>query len=571
MAFRKAAGLAAGIAGVIALAAACSPSDSGAAQQDADASEQALEPTSFVTAYRRLTGSQYRHAVTDLFGDDIEINARFEPEQRVEGLEAVGNADLSITTSGLEQYYAVARSIADQVTTDARRSEVFGCELTSTDESARECLESFVRERGRLLLRRSLSDEEVAARMEAWDAVAAQSGDAVHAARLVLTGLLVDPEFLFRVERAEPDPAHAGELRLDARTKAARLSFMLWDAPPDAELLAAAESGELHNSVALRRQVDRLLDSPRFEDGVRAFFTDMLHFDRFETTTKDPQLYPIYSQAVADSAREETLRFLVRNLVAENRDYLDIFTSRDTVINRALAAVYQVPYPSREAWTNYSFSEDSERSGLLTQVTFASLFSHPGSSSPTIRGQHLEEIFMCTNIPDPPADVDFSQVQALDVGTVRERLEAHRTEPACAGCHQIMDPAGLALENFDTIGRFRMTENDAPIDVRSEINGRVYEGARGVGQYVRDNPFTTQCIVQRAHYYGVGRTYDLDDRDYLNAQHEAFNQGGHKLRDLFRNILSDPHFYAVVRPEGLTAESMEASSDAATASETGEG
>src|SRR5262245_62003568 len=174
-----------------------------------------------------------------------------------------------------------------------------------------------------------------------------------------------------------------------------------------------------------------MVASPKLADGAKAFFTDMLQFEHFDSLTKDAATYPKYSQKVADSAREQTLMTVLNLLIDQNRDYRDIFTSNETFINRALAPVYKVPYLSRADWAPYTFPDSSERSGILTQVTFLSLFSHPGASSPTKRGIKINEIFKCSPTPEPPADVDFSKVQALDKGTVRTRLLDHMQNTGC--------------------------------------------------------------------------------------------------------------------------------------------
>ena len=326
-----------------------------------------VSQSSFVAAYRRLTESQYRHAIADTFGGDIVVNARFEPERREDGLQAVGSAQLSVTTTGLEQYFAVARSVADQVMDEKRRDKLVGCAPGAANVDA--CVEAFLKRAGVQLFRRPLSGEEIAGLKSVWKNAADKSGDVDKALGLSLVSMLMSPEFLFRVERAEADPARPGEHRLDGYGKAMRLSFMLWDAPPDAELAAAARTGTIHDPAVLAAQVDRMLASPRLADGVRAFFTDMLQFETFDTLSKDAATYPNFSQAVADGAREETLKFLVDHLVVRGGDYRDIFTSRDTWLNRALASVYDVPYPSAESWTQFTFPEKSERAGVLTQVT----------------------------------------------------------------------------------------------------------------------------------------------------------------------------------------------------------
>ena len=525
--------------------------DLGAAPEFPGDYSPAASKTSFVSAYRRLTEGQYRNAIADAFGRDILINARFEPERREDGLLAVGSAQLSITTTGLEQYLAVARSVAEQVTDEKRRDKLIGCAGATPGQSSEACAETFLKRAGLQLFRRPLSPSEINDFKSVWKTADNASGDFNKAIGLALVSVLMSPEFLFRIERAEPDPDRPGAYRLDAYSKAMRLSFTLWDAPPDAALAADARSGALHNPAAVSRHVERMLASPRTEAGVRAFFTDMLQFEVFDTLSKDAATYPNFSQAVADSAREETLRFLVDHLVTRAGDYRDIFTSRTTFLNRPLASIYDVPYASAEPWTQFDFPEGSERSGILTQVTFLSLFAHPGSSSPTIRGVKLNEIFNCLAIPQPPPDVDFSKVQALEKGTVRTRLVDHMTNPGCSSCHMLSDPPGLALERFDGLGQHRTLENGAPIDVSAQIGGQAFEGAVGLGQYLHDNPAVPACLVRRVRSYGAGRSVAPSETAHLSSETRAFAAAGYRWAPLLRDTLTDPEFYSVSPPQGV--------------------
>lgn len=274
-------------------------------------------------AARRLTESQYRHIATEVFGPEIKINARFEPDKREDGLLAVGSTQLSITSSGFEQYFAMARSISDQVLDPKVRDASVGCKPAAGvfDEA---CASRFIRNYGDQLFRRPMTDAEVAARV-ATARKGAAGGDFYAGLKLALTSLLVAPEYLFRVEVAEPDAANGGHARLDGYTRASRLSFLLWDSGPDAQLLSAARSGELMTEAGLKKQLVRMGASPKLQDGGRAFFTDMLQLDQFDSLNKDAATYPKFSQAVADSAREQTLKTMVDLLVAQKRDYREIF------------------------------------------------------------------------------------------------------------------------------------------------------------------------------------------------------------------------------------------------------
>jgi hypothetical protein len=500
-------------------------------------------------ATRRITESQYRHAIRDIFGPDIVINARFEPERREDGLQAIGSTTLSITPSGFEQYFAMSRAIAEQVMDPKRREALVSCKPADPKLADAACTKAFVEKYGEALYRRPLTEAEVAARVRTAEVAAAQAGDFYAGLKMALVSLLMAPDHLFRIEAAEADPASPRQYRLDGYTKAARLSYLFWDAPPDAELLTAAKSGELHSQAGLQRQIARLSASPKMQDGARAFFTDMLELEAFDSLTKDPASYPKFNQSVADSAREQTLKTIVDHLVARKRDYRDLFTSNETFINRPLAAVYNLPYASAEAWAPYTFPAASERAGILTQVTFLALFSHPGASSPTKRGVKANEIFLCQPTPEPPADVDFSKVQALDKGTVRTRLLDHMQNPGCATCHRLSDPVGLSLEHFDGLGQLRTRENGALIDVSAEVGGATFTGAAGLGQYLHDNPRTPACLVRKVFAYGVGRPVSLaTDRDYLDGQAKAFGAAGYSYPALLTSLASSPEFFKVGGP-----------------------
>ncbi|HYV07747.1 MAG TPA: DUF1592 domain-containing protein [Blastocatellia bacterium] len=523
-----------------------------AATPRAQTSTPALgEAVPIKVAVRRLTESQYRHTIADVFGSQIKMNARFEPEKREEGLLAIGSAELSLTSSGFEQYFALAGSISDQVLGDKQRAAAVACKPADPTQPDDACARQFIETYGERLFRRPLKEAETVARLKTASIGAKQSGDFYAGLKLALTSLLVAPEFLFRVETAEPDPSNPRQYRLDAYTKAARVSFLLWDSAPDHELLGAARSGAIHSEAGLNQQLMRLTSSPRFEDGVRAFFTDMLQLDGFENLVKDPAIYPKFNQSISDSAKEQTLRTTIDLLVAKNADYRDLFTSNATFINRPLASVYRVPFASSSEWAPFTFPQSSERAGILTQIAFLALFSHPGTSSPTKRGIKLYEIFMCEATPEPPPDVDFSKVRDSTKGTVRGRLLDHMNNIGCAGCHRRTDPPGLALEHFDGLGQLRTTENDAPIDVSVEIRKMKLEGAQGLGKFLHDDPRVPACLVRNIYAYGVGRKIDEQDEKFLDNQSKGFASVGYRLPRVMVQIASSPEFFRVVVPGGV--------------------
>ncbi|MGI1677294.1 MAG: DUF1592 domain-containing protein [Cellvibrionaceae bacterium] len=511
------------------------------------------DSNSITISARRLNETEYRHTIADIFGADIKVQARFETQKREEGLMAIGNTVLSLTSSGFEQYFNLASNISSQVLSVENRAELLDCFSKEKVKADKHCARKFIAHYGELLFRRPLTEQEIDARFSTVEVGAQQTGDFYNGLSLALTSLLVAPEFLFRIEKAEPDPNNSDEYRLDAFTKASRLSYMFWSSTPDQELMDVARSGAIHKNEVLNQQLNRLVNSPRFAEGGRAFFADMLQLEGFDNMVKDPEIYPKFNQTIADSAREQMLKTAVGLLIEQKRDYRDLFRSNDTYINRPLASVYKVAYPSKEEWIPYTFPDDLERAGILTQVGFLSLFAHPGTSSPTRRGIKLHEIFMCEPTPDPPADVDFSKVKDSMKGTVRGRLLDHMENTGCTACHKRSDPPGLALEHFDGIGQLRKYENGILIDVSAEFNGVNLTGAEGLADYLFEDPRISSCLVRNVYAYGTGRVPDFWDEDYLADQTEAFTTNGHKFGELMKQIASTPEFFKAHVPEDITA------------------
>jgi hypothetical protein len=523
-------------------------------------SEKATEPVLML----RISPSQYIQTITDIFGSAIKVNGQFEPEVRVDGLLAIGSRKASISDRGLESYDEIARSIAQQLMDPANRGTFVHCVPQSPSTRDDHCATLFVAAVGRLLYRRPLGAEELAKQVQVAGAATATLHDFYAGLATSLADMLVSPDFLFRRKHLEPDPAKSGMMRLDAYSKASVLSFFLWNASPDEVLLRSAESGEIHSRPGLQRQVDRMLSSPRIETGVRAFFSDMLGFNELDTLAKDATFFPRYTLNVRDESAEQTLRTIVDNLVTRHGDYRDLFITPHTFLTRSLAALYNVPLAERvqngepEHWLPYTYPSDDPRVGILAQASFVALHSPAGRSSPTGRGKALRELLLCQRVPPPPGNVDFSFVQDIsnpEYKTTRSRLTAHRKEVMCAGCHRITDPIGLALENFDSSGAYRTTENGELIDASGDLNGVKFSGPLGLGQAVHDDVTTTACVAKKAFGFGAGRLPDVSDAEWQRIQ-EQFKESRYNFLELLRQIAMSDMLYreSGPPPTSLTAQ-----------------
>ena len=503
---------------------------------------------------RRLTESQYRNIIADVFGSQIVVGGRFDPIMRTEGLLAVGAGRAAVTPSAVEHFSAMARSIALQVVAPGNRELLLPCQPAAADQPDPRCATQFFEQAARLLYRRAVTAEDLRVPLRLAQAGTVARHDFYAGLAYGLQAMLTAPDFLFIAENTESDPTDKTRLRLDNYARASRLSFMLWNTAPDELLLHAAEQGQLANADEISDQVDRLMASPRLKQGVRAFFTDMLSLDDFATLEKDTLIYPAFSLAAAQDSREQVLRTLENELLSQDGDYRNIFTTRRTFMSGPLGLVYRVPVSRPGGWTPFEFAANDPRAGIQSQLSFVALHSHPGKSSPTLRGKAIRELLLCQKVPDPPGNVNFDRFNdpSSPNKTARLRLSAHATEPACEGCHKLMDPIGLALENFDGAGQSRLTENGVPIDASGDLNGIKFADAPGLGQAMRQDPAATSCLVRRAYSYAVGRAIERGERDWMAHLEQSFADDRYRLRPLLRRIATSKALQAVAAPKPVS-------------------
>jgi hypothetical protein len=500
-----------------------------------------------VVSLRRLTQAEYRNSVADIFGSEIEVRGSFEPTIRIAGLQAASTSTLSVTPVGFESFTQMADSIAVQVTGEKYRAKL-ACAPKDAKAPDDACTSQVLSHYGLMLFRRPLTDGEIKNGVALSRMLAKKSNDFYTGLRYGLASLIQAPDFIFRKEIAVP--AEGKTYTIEPYSRATRLSYLMWNSTPDSELLQSAQSGDLNTAAGLDKQVTRMMGSPRLDVGMRAFFNDMLELDTFDTVSKDSILYPKWSSTIAASAKEETLRTAVGLVLHDNGDMRELMTTRKTYINRALAADYQLAFPFKGDWVAYEFAANAGRSGVLTQVSMLSMFSHPGRSSPTKRGVALMDIFLCEPTPAPPANVDFSAVNdPTGPLTVRQRLMAHASNAACASCHTHSDPIGLSLEGFDTIGGKRLEEKGKAIDVSATIQGKSFAGAEGLGKFLHDNPKYPACVARKMFAYSKGQNSEDVPSSAFKPANKIFIDSGYRLRALIKGTVEAPDYFSAPPPE----------------------
>lgn len=498
---------------------------------------------------RLISQQQYLNTLTYIFGPDLRIDARFPPQARVDGLLASAAASAGVTGAQLEQFQRTASQVAGEAVNAAHRDYLIPCKPVNESGADAACATKFLGTVGRLLYRRPLPKDDLEKFVNEANVGADRAKSFYSGLSAALEGMLLSPKVLFIADTIEKDPSGESKMRLDAYSLAQRLSFFLWNATPDDAMLKAAETGEIQTPKGRTRIVDMMLASPRLDDGVRAFFDDMMAFDDFAELSKDGHIYPAFTGLVVSAAREQTLRTIVNFLITEKKDYRDLYTTREAVMTQVLGPIYGLAVNS-DKWVPYEFSKESGRAGILTQVSFLALHSHPGRSSPTLRGKALREVLLCQPVPPPPPNVDFSIVDNPNssLHTARERLELHRKNPVCAGCHKITDPLGLALETFDGAGMYRANERGSVIDTSGALDGKTFDNALGLGQALHDNPALTSCLVRRVLSYGTGGPLDREDDGVVTYLNQRFGAQGYKVPALLRAVALAPMFSEIVSP-----------------------
>ena len=327
---------------------------------------------------------------------------------------------------------------------------------------------------------------------------------------MALASILVSPDFLFRVER-EPTGIPSGTpYRISGTELATRLSFFLWSSIPDDELLDAGIRGDLSRPDVLGSQVRRMLADPRSDALLANFASQWLHLRNLESVRPDMRLFPSFDDNLRQAMRKET-ELLLESVIKEDRSVLDLLSSDYTYLNERLAKHYRIPHVYGSWFRRVKLDRGSHRGGLLRHGSILTVTSYNTRTSPVIRGHWVMENLLGSPPPPAPADVPALEDKTIDGGlSVRERLLEHRANPACSGCHNLMDPVGFSLENYDAVGRWRTSEGEQPIDAAGSLpGGESFVGVDGLEKAVLDRPeLFVGNLTEKLLTYSLGRVVE---------------------------------------------------------------
>ncbi|MYC64819.1 MAG: DUF1592 domain-containing protein [Acidobacteriia bacterium] len=426
------------------------------------------------------------------------------------------------------------------------RERIFVCRPASPGEEDA-CAEEIVRNLATQAYRRPVSAAEVSGPLGFYRQARAEADDAEGfdaAIERALAAVLVSPNFLFRIER---DPAgiesgtayHISDLEL-----ASRLSFFLWSSLPDAALRDSAVQGRLRDPAVLEGHVRRMLADQRSDSLIDNFSAQWLHLRNLASVRPDMRIFPDFDDNLRQAFRRET-ELLLEDVMRQDRSVLDLLRSKHTFVNERLAKHYGIPHVYGSHFRRVDLAPESVRGGLLRHGSILTVTSYATRTSPVIRGKWILENILGTPPPPPPADVpELKDTTISGKLSVRERLAEHRANPACASCHNPMDPLGFALENYDAVGRWRTVDGGEPIDPSGELaDGTHVAGVADLEQALLDRPeFFSSALAEKLLTFALGRGVEHHDAPAIRQVVRAAHEDSFRFSSLILGIASSTPF-----------------------------
>jgi hypothetical protein len=482
------------------------------------------------TPLRRLTKFEYTNSARNLLGIDPAAASDLPADEVTDGFN--NNAGvLTVSSLHAEKYVLVSEALAKEAVKNL--STIAPCAAGKSEDT---CATDFANSFGRRAFRRPVTDQDRQILMTAYTA-GRTGGSYSEGIEVMIRAALQSANFLYRLETTTPSNASVALVPLSPYEMASRLSFMIWSSGPDDALLDAAGNGGLADKAAVAAKARAMLADPKARVAITDFYNQWIGTSRLDIMTKSTTLFPTYSDAVRDAMKAETPAFVQYVLWSGDRKLETLLTSQMGFVSSALAPTYGVTV-SGTSPQMVTLPAAQGRAGILTQAGFLAVQAHPDQTSPVLRGKFVRTKLMCQTVPPPPMDVDITPPSVTSAATARERFAAHESAgTSCKGCHQLMDPIGLAFETFDAVGKYRTTENGATIDVSGAIVGSVdldgsFNGVRELAGKLAASDQVRDCVATQWFRYAAGRAEEVPDGCSLTTLQDAFGASGGDLGEL---------------------------------------
>jgi cytochrome c553 len=441
------------------------------------------------------------------------------------------------------------------------RRRVFTCRPVTANEEET-CAAQIVKNLTAKAYRGEATSDDVQDAMEFYER-GRKDGDFESGVRMALQSILISPRFLFRLEDGPVTVKAASQtFRISDQDLASRLSFFLWGTGPDADVIKAADGGVLRTAAGLDKVVRRMLADPRSEALSTRFASQWFRLQDLDKIQPDYTQFPQFDHTLELAMQRETELFF-DSLVREDHNVLDLLTADYSFVNERLAKHYNIPNVAGSAFRRVQLP--AERRGLLGEGSILTLTSVADRTSPVLRGKWVMEVLLGTPPPPPPPNVPAldDSVTATAGGkqlTTRERMEEHRKSPACASCHRVMDPLGLALDNFDVTGAWRIKENGLSVDVSGDLyDGTKVDGPAGLREaLLRHSDMVLRSFTENLLTYALGRRLEYSDMPTVRAIVNGAAKSDNRMSSFILGVVNSPAFRtskAENVPSRLSAES----------------
>ncbi len=491
----------------------------------------------------KLTIAEFTNSLHDLLGTNTSAPMTVEPDQQIDGFRSLSASVVAISPTGVSQYETLNDTATEGAFASATlAAKVLSCvpaSATDTACSIGQTLAAF----GRRAFRRPLTPADVTRYASVATDIAGGTGSSILIGlRYAVSAILQSPEFLYRVELGAPSAKDGGRDKYTDFEMASRLASLLWVSVPDDALLDAAAKGTLSTPAGVQAQAQTMLASPKAKQAIENFANDLYGMDAssgmpLSTTFKDLAFYPNWTKTLPVAMQQEF--FMRIDDVAFSGDYLSLYDSAVVFVNNELAAIYGLPSATPDGFRRVALPAGSPRVGILGSGAVLASNGLPQRTSPTLRGRFVAQQLLCKVVPDPPPNVDTTVLNMLPPGaSTKMILEEHRKNPACASCHALMDPIGLGLENFDSVGTYRTTSNNAPVDATGVLDGVAFTDEASLSKVLRSHPEAASCLVSKLYQHAQGRAALPVDKSTLAGLTAQFESSGHRADKLLLDIVA---------------------------------
>ncbi len=484
--------------------------------------------------------------MADLLGVNTAVAATFPPDNA--GLGFTNNADvLSVTNLLAEAYMTASESLATAAV--ANLATLLPC-ATAGDDA---CAKQFISDFGLRAFRRPLSAAENASFFTLFGTGKMGSAFA-DGIELVIEAMLQSADFLYRVEKGDPTAAPDAVAPVDHYEMATRLSYFFWGTMPDKALFDAAGASKLGTSAEVEAQVRRMLADPKAKIAVGNFHSEWLNIGGVAGADKDKTLFPEFTDAIRVGLQQEASTF-VDQVFWNDGKFETLLFAPYSYMNKQLASFYGVAPPNSDTFVKVDL-DPKQRAGVVTLGALLAANAKPNQSSPVLRGKFVREQFLCQQLPPPPANLVIVPPEVKPGSTTRERFAVHEKDPTCASCHKMMDGLGVGLEAYDPLGRWRTLDQGLPVDSSGTIIATrdadgAFNGGAELATRLGKSAEVRECLVTQWFRYANGRSEIAADACTLSRLYQAFDDGGHDMRELRVKIaLSDAFRYRSLQGGG---------------------